>query len=267
MVSNLLHAGFTEPFPIITRSQEDLVKVLDEWVADRQGAQPPDSKRCHPSWVRGRFRYGRDITFATTSEIVWADQFRINELYVGWILRDVDGSCMMVKPHHPHGGSQRGYHAWLGGDLGFTTKIIAGTSKYLASDDIFEDGCAVSNPQVFASLSPNCRPGSQSLRNAASAEQDTTIKQEPSHKRLRRNPPRSGRADCNDESQHWKPRHWRYETPVENMGHPKSTRWPPQYISPPPTPKRRKGVRTIPCTSIINRHLQIPRTAVLQVLR
>lgn len=42
---------------------------------------------------------------------------------MGWILKRIDGSCMLVKLKQSNRKRVR-YHLWLGGDLGFTSEIV-----------------------------------------------------------------------------------------------------------------------------------------------
>lgn len=134
LIANLLKAGFTEPFPIVANSPADLIGLLTEWMENRPGRQPPASRGFMEELVVNKHEYSMGIRFATTSDTVWAERFQISKSWMVWILKESDNSCMLIKPRPGNSRYQRGYYAWLGGDLGFSTAIIANCDGFIWQD-------------------------------------------------------------------------------------------------------------------------------------
>lgn len=129
MVAGLVQAGFDEPLPLVASSERHLVGIINAWRAshptkDIPGAIALQRKKCGFKHI-----FKKELAFVTTAEHVWVERFKISDLYMGWILKEGDGTCMMVRLCHGNGGGYRGYGAWLGGDLSFTNKAIAATSR------------------------------------------------------------------------------------------------------------------------------------------
>ena len=233
IISNLLQAGFSNPLPLVTRSQEDLSTLLGAWVTSHPGEVPPAAYRTTPM----KPNYLMEITFATTPETVWTEFFRINEMYIGRMLKDADGSCMLVRPALGNTGNRRGYHAWLGGDLGFTTKVIAGTSTCMVTrlvESESEDNFISCNSEQLLSK------GQQREQEEVVERETTTtnaVKTEPSRSEIRQRTLRSQRTQHQAEVQRW-----RFDSPPSSSRRPAGKpNWPPQYVSPPPTPSPKRS--------------------------
>lgn len=147
MLSRLLQAGFNEPLPLVASSERHLIGIVTAWMATHPGEGPPGSVGLLQRYCGVKYRYGRELTFATTKDYVWVERFKISDSYMGWILKESDGTCTMVKACHGNTGHYRGYNSWLGGDLGFTSKAIADTLGSARSMSFGGDGVGVGNVQ------------------------------------------------------------------------------------------------------------------------
>jgi hypothetical protein len=65
--------------------------------------------------------------FAGGQTQVLHDRLEIDHLRIVRIAKGTDGSCMLLIPHRKNNHSWIGYHAWLGGKLGFTEYTILHT--------------------------------------------------------------------------------------------------------------------------------------------
>ena len=74
-----------------------------------------------------RFHCARELNFGSTSEPVWVKPVRVSESYIAFFLMEDDGSCILVKPNYMNNSEWRGYHDWLGPDLGLILQTIAQT--------------------------------------------------------------------------------------------------------------------------------------------
>ena len=127
MISSLQTAGFTEPFPVTTSNEEELIQILKRWMASHPDEKPPGSTRLQNQECSHKFRYAKELTFGSTSEPVWVERVRISASHMAFFLMDDDGSCMLANPNYTNNNGWRGYHGWLGADLGFTLQTIAQT--------------------------------------------------------------------------------------------------------------------------------------------
>ena len=129
-MSNLLKAGFTEPFPVIAPSEEKLIEIIEKWIEDHHGDNPPGSKPFANTRIGLSREFSTPITFSTTSEEVCAELYRVTNSRIAWILKDSNDSCMLVVSANGNNAQWRGYHGWLGGDLGFTAQTVANSDKF-----------------------------------------------------------------------------------------------------------------------------------------
>ena len=212
------------------------------------GKDPPGAKPLQTQYCGYKHTYRKVLTLASTSEYVWVERFKISEDHMGWILKDGDGSCMLVI-NHGNGGNWRGYHGWLGADLGFTTLTIAHTglevrdvSAMDVSDDSLEEyphGVrAARTQQQFGHSEDTPRATLEdNATKIVSKDQETArpdsviIKKEPTRSEVRR------RAMRRNQMKHQRDENrWRVETPpLSSLGAVKKFCWPPQYVPPPPT--------------------------------
>ena len=246
--------GFTEPFPVTTSNEEDLIQMLEHWMKSHPDEQPPASTAYQKEQC-GRFCYATELTFGCTSEPVWVERVRISAHHMAFFLKDEDDSCMLVKANCTNNNGWRGYHGWLGADLGFTLQTIAQTGAIVKwqSGDLVENFQSEDNrdrgsTQVFHPL--ELIGEEQSIGTTASlytgnaeAERQVAIKKEPSRTAHRQAAMRRNQLERQTEEERW-----RYETPpLSSLDTVKKRRWPRQYVSPPPitkSPKRLRGPKS-----------------------
>ena len=265
MITRLQNAGFTEPFPVTTSNEEDLIQMLERWMTSHPDEDPPASSSCHKQRC-GRICYATELTFGCTSEPVWVERVRISARHMAFFLRDEDESCMLVKANYGNNNGWRGYHGWLGADLGFTLQTIAQTGSMVRwqSGDLVEDFQPEdSRDREFAQvLHPQEMIREvQSIENTVSirpgtieAERQVDIKKQPSWTSTRQAAMRRNRHERQTDEERW-----RYETPpLSSLDVVRKRRWPPQYVSPPPTSQSQKRPRGRP------KKLKAPESSVRQ---
>lgn len=253
MIFRLQTAGFTEPFPVTTSNEEDLIQILERWMTSHPGEQPPASRSFHKEQC-GRFCCATELTFGSTSEPVWVERIRISAFHMAFFLKDDDGSCMLVKPNYANNNGWRGYHGWRGADLGFTLQTIAQTGSVanLRSRDLIEDYQAEdSGERGFAQASYTSERSAeeQSIEKTVSihpgtaeAERQIAIKKQPSGTSTRQAAMRRNRLERQTSEERW-----RYETPpLSSLEVVRKRRWPPQYVSPSPISQPQKRLRGRP---------------------
>ena len=251
MISSLQTAGFTEPFPVTTSNEEDLIQVLGRWMSNHPDEQPPASTTLKKEYCGRKFHYAKQLTFGSTSEPVWVDRVRISATHMAFFLMDEDGSCMLVNPNHTNNNEWRGYHGWLGADLGFTLQTIAQTGSAVKwqSEGLIEDfqpeksgdrGCTqVAHPSELLGEEQSIEKTVSVHPGNTEAERQVTIKKEPSRTSTRQAAMRRNQLERQTDEERW-----RYETPpLSSLDVVKKRRWPPQYVSPPPTPQSQKPLR------------------------
>ncbi len=125
MSSYFQHSGCSGPMPLVARSEVELIQTLNLWIRDHNERLPPGT--IVGSILNVKNHKAKKLVFVGTSETISVDRLLINRATIGWVLRAVDGSCMLTR--HTQGNSSQwgGYSAWLGGDLGFTATIVAST--------------------------------------------------------------------------------------------------------------------------------------------
>lgn len=125
LVASLLSAGFTEPYPVVSFSEAELMHMLDEWMIKHPDEDPPDSRILIPGQLQRTYKYAVTIYLITTSEEVNINARQIMTSRMIYVLSDGDGACMVVRLGKGNNTYRREYHGWLGDDLGFTPKPIA----------------------------------------------------------------------------------------------------------------------------------------------
>ena len=251
MISSLQTAGFTEPLPVTTSNEEDLIQLLERWMTSHPGEQPPGSTTLQKQYCGRRFCYAKELTFGSTSEPVWVERVRISVSHMAFFLMDDDGSCMLVNPNYTNNKEWRGYHGWLGADLGFTLQTIAQTGSAVKwqpegmienfQSEHFGDGglAEVSHPSELIGEEQSIEKTVSIHPGNTEAERQVTIKKEPSRTSTRQTAMRRNQLERQTDEERW-----RYETPpLSSLDVVKKRRWPPQYVSPPPTPQSQKPLR------------------------
>lgn len=108
---------------MIAKSSSILIQIIMDW----RDENLPDRV---PGWLGDGKNVGpRMLNFAGGSTKVLHDILEIYPLHFVRIAKSVDGSCMVLKPHIKNTCAWLGYHAWLGGDLGYTKKTILHTCE------------------------------------------------------------------------------------------------------------------------------------------
>ncbi len=250
MISSLQTAGFTEPFPVTTSNEEDLIQLLERWMTSHPDEQPPGSTPFQRQCDR-KVRYAKELTFGSTSEPVWVERVRISASHMAFFLMDDDGSCMLVNANSSNNNGWRGYHGWLGADLGFTLQTIAQTGSAVKwqseglignfqPDDSGDRGFAqVRQPSELIGEEQSIEKTVSIHPGNTEAERQVTIKKEPSRTSTRQAAMRRNQLERQTDEERW-----RYETPpLSSLGVVKKRRWPPQYVSPPPTPQAQKRLQ------------------------
>jgi len=259
IIAGLTQAGFGKPFPMVACSEKDLIGDLTMWMMDHPGRAPPGSVGLQRTYCGLEHPYWEELTFTGTSEHVWVERFTINDSYMGWILREHDESCMLVLKHTLNNAQWRGYHAWLGGDLGFTSLTIADAGPRLSKDmgdsgenssrNDLDQGKQKSSSFIdltgFDESADDLAgdPLTETLQQEtdktsapnlhSSRPTSTNIKKEPSRSEIRQAIIRRNLIERQTEEERW-----RFQTPPVDTVQRK--RWPPQYVSPPPTPQLKK---------------------------
>ena len=251
MISSLKTVGFTEPFPVTASNKEDLIQVLERWMASHPDEQPPASVTGAQEYSGRKFHYAKELTFGSTSEPVWVERVRISESHMAFFLMDDDGSCMLVNANSSNNSEWRGYHGWLGADLGFTLQTIAQTGslvRWQSEGLVGNFQPETSIDRGFAQVPHPSEPigEERSIEKTTSvypgnteAERHVIIKKEPSRTSTRVAAMRRNQLERQTDEERW-----RYETPpLSSLDVVKKRRWPPQYTSPPPNPKSQKPLR------------------------
>ena len=224
-----------------------MFQVLERWVESHPSGELPGSVSFKRQHCDRRIAYGRELIFVSTSEHVWVEQRGTSASNMIFILMEDFGSCMLVKPNPMNNNLWQGYHGWLGADLGFTLQTIAQSGAEVrsptagriekcsdrpsANKEPAQKSCPMDKSGQEQSIAeiPKPRPGTTGIN------EQVTVKKEPSRfsirqaaLRIHRLQPQSGRN------------RWRFETPLASLDTVKKRRWPPQYVSPPPTMQHRK---------------------------
>ena len=251
MMSSLQTAGFAEPFPVTASNEEELIQILERWMTSHPDEKPPGSTRLQNQECSRKFRYAKELTFGSTYEPVWVERVRISVSHMAFFLMDDNGSCMLAIPNCTNNNGWRGYHGWLGADLGFTLQTIAQTGSAVK----WHPGGLIDNIQPADSGNggvaqvlhlSELNEDEQSIEKTVSirswtakAERQVTIKEEP-----RRTSTRHADMQRNQIERQTDEERWRYETPpLSSLDVVKKRRWPAQYVSPPPTSQSQKHLR------------------------
>ncbi len=244
-MAGLLAAGFTEPFPITASKEEELVKILEAWMECYPGESPPGSNlRNH--YHSKKVSYIKELAFVSTLDHVWVERFNINTDYSGWILTEDDGACMLVEASTGNSGAFRGYHAWCGADFGFTSLTIANTGaapngKTASRSEVIRkevdqgNGSSPALNHIISQGTVARSYNSDSLSGMSRRREETArqflIKKEPNRTGVRQAAMRRNQLERQRSEERW-----RFETPpLSSLDTVKKRRWPPQYVSPPPT--------------------------------
>ena len=251
MISSLQTAGFTEPFPVTALNEEDLIQVLERWITSHPDEQPPASTALLKAYCGRTFHYAKELTFVSTSEPVWVERVKISASHMAFFLMDDEGSCMLVNANSSNNHEWRGYHGWLGADLGFTLLTIAQTGSAVKwqpevmienfqAEDIGDGGLAeMPHPSELIGEDQSIEKTVSIPPRTTEAERQVTIKKEPS-----RTSTRQAAIRCNQLERQTDEERWRYETPpLSSLDAVKKRRWPRQYVSPPPIPQPQKRLR------------------------
>lgn len=106
---------------MIAKSDLLLREIINEWRDDHL-----DQKL--QGCVQTGNKFGaRMFNFAGTLTRVLHDGLEIEHKLSVRIAKGLDGSCMLLIPHAKNTFAWLGYHAWLGGDLGFTKYTVLHT--------------------------------------------------------------------------------------------------------------------------------------------
>ena len=251
MISGLQTAGFSEPYPVTASNEEDLIQMLDVWMTSHPDDRPPASINFTKQWCGRKAHYAKELTFGCTSEPAWVERVRINPSHMAFFLMDDDGSCMLVDANYANNQGWRGYHGWLGADLGFTLQTIAQTGFAVEwhSEGLVEDLCPGDSGGIGVAHVPRLSEPigeeqsieyTDSIRSGTTkAERQVTFKKEPTRTSTRHADMQRNQLERQTDEERW-----RYETPpLSSLGVVKKRRWPAQYVSPPPTPQSQKHLR------------------------
>lgn len=251
MISSLQIAGFTEPFPVTTSNKDELIQILEHWMTSHPDEEPPGLTRLQ-NQERGRnFCYARELTFGFTSEPVWVERVGISASHMVFFLMDDDGSCMLANPNYTNNNQWRGYHGWLGANLGFTLQTIAQTGSAVKSqsegqiEDLQPDDSGIRgfthepHPSDLNEDEQNIEKTVSIRSGTTKTKGKVTIKKEPTRTSTRHADMQRNQLERQTDEERW-----RYETPpLSSLGVVKKRRWPAQYYSPPPTPQSQKHLR------------------------
>lgn len=247
MIISLQTAGFTEPFPVTASNEEGLIQVLEHWMTSYPNEQPPASRSIVKDEC-GRFCYNTELTFGSTSEPVWVERVKISASDIAFFLKDDDGSCMLVKANYTNNNTWRGYHGWLGADLGFSLQTMAQTGSAVKwqSGDLIEDFQSEDSGDrgfVQVSHAPEMSEEEQSTENTVTILPGTTeAERHIAIKKQRQVDMRRKRLELQTDEERW-----RCETPpLSSLDVVRKRRWPPQYVSPPPISQSQKRLRGRP---------------------
>ena len=125
LVGSLLQAGHTAGLPLAFHSDAALSRHIQDWVAAHPSEGLPGSRPFFRQSINNQHHYSKPIYFSTTSELVNLERFKLSETRMGCVIKDENGSCMLMKSAFGNCGAKRGYQGWLGGDKGFSHLTIA----------------------------------------------------------------------------------------------------------------------------------------------
>lgn len=109
--------------PIVAKSEKELKGMLVHWINKHPGISPPGLVKISKA-ILNRSR-ARGFMLSDNLKRVLLNHYPINDIWMSWILTKSNGSCMLAKPWMGNSWSSRSWHAWLGGNLGFTIDIVA----------------------------------------------------------------------------------------------------------------------------------------------
>ncbi|KAG8529746.1 uncharacterized protein KY384_005227 [Bacidia gigantensis] len=144
IIECLVTAGCGPDLPLIFESVDDMSQHVRQMNWHNPKNQPIGTRCLSCSGKFQRVAYSDSQTyFVSTTEQLEVVRFRVLGKYAGWALMQEDGLCMYVIPSDGNGTKGRGYHAFLGEDLGFTMEPIAVSSNSIGPlfrlpDDILE---------------------------------------------------------------------------------------------------------------------------------
>ncbi len=134
--------------PVIAKSDRLLRETINEWRFDH-----PDQKLLGCVSTGKKFS-ARMFNFAGSSTRVLHDGLEIDHKIMVRVAKGLDGSCMLLIPHAKNTSAWLGYHAWLGGDLGFTKYTILHTCDRDAYEQ--KQSEKTQKPGSSAPISENC---------------------------------------------------------------------------------------------------------------
>ena len=224
--------------------------TLNGWIGEHPGRYPPGAVPLQSQFCGYKHPYKKELTFACTSEHIWVERFKIDQRYMGWILKEADGSCMLVVPAYGNGSAWRGYYGWLGADRGFSFETVAYTGvwdpalvKYVSEsvlgaqgqEHVLEPGTQ-SKEHSCGKLLVEARKKSFKRTHESTGVDQIVVKKEPSRSEVRRAAVRQNKVERERDGQRW-----RSDTPpLSSLDIVEKFRWPPQYKSPPPTSRHRE---------------------------
>lgn len=111
-----------ESAPVIAASENTLVDLINTWSKE------------HPETILDgltplmlwqiKMSLAEPVVITYKQETFQLNRFQIDERLMGWVLKRIDGSCLLIKIKI----ALRDlfvFHIWLGGDRGFTSEITA----------------------------------------------------------------------------------------------------------------------------------------------
>ena len=127
LVSTFPKAESVEPLPVVAPWDELKIEI-ENLLQDHPGQNLAGAKPADYDFLSGDQSWATRIALTSTRGEVAVDVRSIGTSLMVFILQDADGSCMLVDPVKIDVGprdSAIGYYAWLGGDLGFSSKVVA----------------------------------------------------------------------------------------------------------------------------------------------
>lgn len=77
MMTKLLDAGINQPFPVVASSEEELVRIINEWIDEHPSEDPPGSRTLRKQLCGYKYSYENELTYTATAEYVWVERLQI----------------------------------------------------------------------------------------------------------------------------------------------------------------------------------------------
>ena len=135
-VPKLIQPEADGPFPVTAQSQEELAAVVREWMANHRNTKLLGVNKIFNQLIsQGPVEV--KLTESPICGLVMYVQIDLQHMLRSLQLET--GSCLLVRSVKFNRLGWKGFHAWLGGDLGYSKQVFASTDG-LARPGLGEQG-------------------------------------------------------------------------------------------------------------------------------